>query len=231
VRHERTAGAVGQNNPVTTRSEPEPITHIDLKEFPVTNTTSNGQQRKSLASQIDRLDAILDGLSDGLNDAVAAAVQEAVGIAVREAVKAVLTEVLSNPAFLARIRAASPAREKKPGLSARVAAAAARLAPRVRESLARLKGGLGKCLEFAANRLERAKASAGGLIERFQALRRFRRPVLVALGVGTGASVLAYFSGPWAAAAAGWLSGFVTTLAVQAAAALRKLLGASSSSA
>jgi hypothetical protein len=60
---------------------------------------------------------------------------------------------------------------------------------------------------------------------------RFRRPVLVALGVGSAAGVLAYFSGPWAAAAAGWLSGFVTTLAVQAGMALRKLLGAPTSSA
>ena len=56
--------------------------------------------------------------------------------------------------------------------------------------------------------------------------RRFRRPVLVALGVGSAAGVLAYFSGPWAAAAAGWLSGFVTALAVQAGVALRKVLGA-----
>jgi hypothetical protein len=31
-------------------------------------TMSNGQVRKSLASQIDRLDTMLDGLADGLND-------------------------------------------------------------------------------------------------------------------------------------------------------------------
>jgi hypothetical protein len=31
-------------------------------------TMSNGQVRKSLASQIDRLDAMLDGLADGLSD-------------------------------------------------------------------------------------------------------------------------------------------------------------------
>jgi hypothetical protein len=193
----------------------------------VSNTTTNGQQRKSLASQIDRLDSILDGLGEGLNEAVATAVQEAVGIAVREALKAVLTEVLSNPVFLARIRSAvtPPAREKKPGLSARVAAAAARLAPVVREGLARLKGGLGKCAEFAAERLKRGKASAAGFVERFQALRRFKRPLLVALGVGTVAGAGAYFAGPYVAAAAGWLGGFVTTLAVQAGLAFRRLSG------
>ena len=59
----------------------------------------NGPTRKTLASQLDRLDSILDGLSEGLTDAVASAVREAVGLAVQEAVQAVLTELLTNPAL------------------------------------------------------------------------------------------------------------------------------------
>jgi hypothetical protein len=59
----------------------------------------NGPTRKTLASQIDRLDSILDGLSEGLHQAVAQAVREAVGLAVQEAVQAVLTELLTNPAL------------------------------------------------------------------------------------------------------------------------------------
>src|SRR5262249_53001993 len=61
-----------------------------------TTTTPNGQTRKSLAQQIDRLDAVLDGLSEALQGAVADAVKDAVGQAVQEAVRAVLTEVLTN---------------------------------------------------------------------------------------------------------------------------------------
>jgi hypothetical protein len=57
----------------------------------------NGPARKTLASQLDRLDSILDGLSEGLDQAVAQAVREAVGLAVQEAVQAVLTELLTNP--------------------------------------------------------------------------------------------------------------------------------------
>ena len=34
----------------------------------MTPTTTNGQVRKTLASQLDRLDSILDGLADALND-------------------------------------------------------------------------------------------------------------------------------------------------------------------
>jgi hypothetical protein len=52
----------------------------------------DGQQRKTLASQLDRLDGILDGLDRALTGAV----QEAVSMAVKEAVQAVLTEVLTN---------------------------------------------------------------------------------------------------------------------------------------
>ena len=55
-------------------------------------TTSNGQPRKTLASQLDRLDGILDGL----DAALAGAVQDAVEQAVKQAVQAVLTEVLTN---------------------------------------------------------------------------------------------------------------------------------------
>ncbi len=63
-------------------------------------TTSDGQPRKTLASQIDRLDSILDGL----DTALAGAVQEAVGLAVKEAVQAVLTEVLTNPTLQEQLR-------------------------------------------------------------------------------------------------------------------------------
>ena len=91
----------------------------------MTTTTTNGSVRKTLASQLDRLDSILDGLSDGLNEAVASAVEgaveravkQAVGEAVRETLQAVITEVVSNPDLVAAARtllapsnpAASPA--------------------------------------------------------------------------------------------------------------------------
>ena len=51
-------------------------------------TNIDGQQRKTLASQLDRLDGILDGLDSALTGAV----QEAVSMAVKQAVQAVLAE-------------------------------------------------------------------------------------------------------------------------------------------
>jgi hypothetical protein len=69
---------------------------------------TNGQSRKTLASQLDRLDSILDGLSEGLSNAVSSAVREAVGLAVQEAVQAVLTELLTNPALREQLQKAAP---------------------------------------------------------------------------------------------------------------------------
>jgi hypothetical protein len=75
----------------------------------MTNTMQrSGPARKTLASQLDRLDGILDGLSEGLSDAVALAVREAVGLAVQEAVRAVLTELLTNPALREQLQKAAP---------------------------------------------------------------------------------------------------------------------------
>src|SRR5262249_1064886 len=74
----------------------------------MTTTTMNGSVRRTLASQLDRLDSILDGLSDALHGAAASAaaraVKLAVGEAVRETLQAVIAEMVSNPDLLAAAR-------------------------------------------------------------------------------------------------------------------------------
>src|SRR5215471_14485383 len=66
----------------------------------MSTTTLNNGVRKTLASQLDRLDMILDGLAENLNEAVAMAatnsVKEIVNVAVQEAVRAALVEILTN---------------------------------------------------------------------------------------------------------------------------------------
>src|SRR6516162_10971257 len=71
-------------------------------------TNIDGQQRKTLASQLDRLDDILDGL----DSALAGAVQEAVSMAVKQAVQAVLSEVLTKRVLQEQLQRA--AKESSP---------------------------------------------------------------------------------------------------------------------
>jgi hypothetical protein len=70
-----------------------------------TKTNTNGQPRRQLADQIDRLettlermDGVLDAMSNGLNEAVQTAVETAVAIAVRQAIENVMTELIAHPA-------------------------------------------------------------------------------------------------------------------------------------
>jgi hypothetical protein len=78
---------------------------------------TNGQVRKSLAEQIDRLDGVIDALSVGLKEAVASAVQEAVA----EAVRLALTEALNCPSLAQALaaRAAGPQPAAEPATPAR----------------------------------------------------------------------------------------------------------------
>src|SRR6476619_824674 len=64
------------------------------------STTHMNGQRKTLATQLDRLDSILDGLAEALNEAVADAVRQSVAAAVGEAVQAAVKEVLTHPELL-----------------------------------------------------------------------------------------------------------------------------------
>src|SRR5262245_15029295 len=193
----------------------------------MTTTTTNGQVRRTLASQLDRLDSILDGLADALNGAVASAVESAVRQAVSQAVKetlqAVIAEALTNADLLAAARtllapgspAAGPADppERPRGLFRRACGA--------------VKSGLGVAVAacngagtYVAKQATAVKAAARS---GWRLLSRFRGRLLMACGVGVAAGALTYLAGPWLAVAASSAAGFVTTLAVQAASGLRKL--------
>src|SRR5947208_13409870 len=181
-------------------------------------TTTNGQVRKTLASQLDRLDSILDGLSDGLNEAVATAVQGAVELAVRQAVgqavketlQAVIAEALTNADLLAAARALLT-----PGTAADVPADP----PERPKSLFRracdgVKAGLAvaatACNGAGAYVVKQAAAVKAATFSGWLLFRRFRGRLLTACGVGVAAGALTYLAGPWLAVAASSAAGFVT---------------------
>ena len=189
-------------------------------------TTTNGQERKTLASQIDRLHSILDGLSDNLNEAVATAVQgavelavrQSVGQAVKEAVQAVLVEVLTNADLLATVRAVFPAApvnnptdppERPKGL--------------FRRAWDKVKAGLavaGTACAAVAGQAAGVKAVARA---GWQLARKFKGRVLAACGVALAAGAATLLAAPWLGVAAASVVGFCGTLAVKARNALRGL--------
>jgi hypothetical protein len=127
----------------------------------------NGPARKTLASQLDRLDSILNGLSEGLDQAVAQAVREAVGLAVQEAVQAVLTELLTNPLLREQLQgpaAAQPAAPDGPaskngGGKGRLAALCGGVRDRLRQAAQAARWAWG----LAGDRVRAAlRAAAGG---------------------------------------------------------------------
>ena len=179
----------------------------------------NGTTRKTLASQLDRLDSILDGLSEGLDQAVAQAVREAVGLAVREAVQAVLAELLTNPALREQLRGPAAAESAPPddpanrsgGGKSRLAALCGRVGDKLR-SACRVGAGW-----------VRHAAQAASLAWRL-ADDRVRAALLAAAGAAAAAA--AYLARTSLAAAARRLCGAAKALAGRAWGALRRALPA-----
>jgi hypothetical protein len=179
----------------------------------------NGPTRKTLASQLDRLDGILDGLSEGLDQAVAQAVREAVGLAVQEAVQAVLTELLTNPALREQLQGPAAAQPTAPddpanrsgGSKGRLAALCGRVGDKLR-SACRVGAGWLRQAERAASLAWRL---AGG---------RVRAALLAAAAVAAVAA--ARLARTALGAAARRLCGAAKSLASRAWGALRRALPA-----
>jgi hypothetical protein len=204
----------------------------------MTTMSTNGRgERKSLAGQLDRLDRILDGFADGLNEAVAQAVKETVAAAVEAAVREVLTS--------AELRRRQHAEEAaRPGLLRRAVATLGRglvsaaqgcwawvttLVERGRDQATEAVAALRQGRQAMAGRARRGMTAfarrvwLSGLVAA-SLVRRFRRPLLVALASGLLLGVGCYLAGPAVASAVSGLAGFVASLAAGTLARLRRVL-------
>jgi hypothetical protein len=192
----------------------------------MTTSSANGRaQRKSLAEQIDRLDAILDGLADGLNEAVATAVKEGVS----RAVEAALQELLASHELQRLLRAEQASRAGKDGSAIRVLGRGLlRVAQGCWNRIARIAAG---CREKAAKALAAVAEERRAVVARVRTglrafgrrlwlgavmtaapVRHFGKPLLVALVVGTALGLGCYLAGPAVASAVSGLAGFAGSL-------------------
>src|SRR5262245_1569187 len=191
-------------------------------------TTTNSHTRKTLASQIDRLDSLLDGLSEGLNQTVADSVQgavelavrQAVGQAVKEAVQAVITEVLTNADLLATLRTILPV---PPPPDAPMTDPPQRPKGFFRRACDGIKVGLAAAGTACAAVVGRVAGVKAVVRAGWSLVKKFKGRVLAACGVGVAAGAVTLWAAPWLGVAAASVTGFCTTLAVQARNALRSL--------
>jgi len=200
---------------------------------------SNGRvSRKTLSTQIDRLDGILDGLSEALSESVAMAVKEAVSSVVREAVEAAVKEVLSSPDLLkvALAHHTQPAAQTQPAtlkvkgrtLWEALGATWTWLREKATEKAGEVKKSLGVawtwCLEklgqgcnwmnsrwngFAAGCL----SLGSNLVAMGQGLWQFRQTCSIALSVGLISGVASYLAGPMICAILCGMGGAALSLA------------------
>jgi hypothetical protein len=210
----------------------------------VTTTNTNGRvPRKTLASQIDRLDTILDDLATGLNEAVTTAMAEAVrgvvGEAVTQAVQAAAREILTNAELLNSLNpkpVATPAPQNVASKLWHGLISAARscwhqasaLVSQGRSKFSRSLTQLaGDARELTRN-VKRGMTSFGrrvflGGVVLLAMISRFRKPLVVALGVGVSLGLGCYLAGPLVSALTSGLAGFVGSLVACALNRLRQL--------
>jgi hypothetical protein len=180
------------------------------------NTSSHGQQKKTLAAQLDRLDTIIDALDEALPGAVADAVQQAVSAAVKQAAEAVLREVLGNPGLLRalnpqptppaeRARKPSPAGRVWSWLCGKVVNAGAWLSEKGKQAVR----GACSLARTACAGVRRAAAGIWGLAGWAR-----RHPVKLAVAtlVGLAVGVAGYLGGPAVSSGMLGLAGALSSL-------------------
>jgi hypothetical protein len=206
-----------------------------------TSTNNNRPQRQTLASQIDRLETILAGLTESLGQTVAEAVQEAVGKAVELAVK----EVLTNPELLQALQAQTkpsmqPAKEGSLTQTwQKTCEKASSAGMALRQKAGSVWSWLGGVCAWIGGGLNTAwtvicagcKKVASGCVAFCQMvpallliLWTYRKPLLVALGVGMVIGVGTYWAGPFVASFFSGLAGFVGALVFNLLRRLRQVM-------
>ena len=192
------------------------------------NPTANGRMpRKNLSDQLDRLDRILDGLDGALAGAITEAVKDAVSTSVAEAVRVTLIEIVTNPDVIALLRGGSLAafqasKEASPKVATRVT-----VVDRIRQGVsAAWKWSLRKLKAIGlaiATRARSIRAGVVGTVRSVNMVWRLKRPLLIALGVGSVMGAVAYASSPWMAAILSGIAATGATLGAQLALWTRRL--------
>jgi hypothetical protein len=199
----------------------------------MTNTTSingnatHGQQKKTLAAQLDRLDILIDALDKVLPEVIAEAVQQAIGTAVQQAIEALMRELLTRPELLLALapqpiqnptpadtaettHKPSPIRRAWSWVSAKVTGAASWVCNKIRQTISCVCSVAGAACRKLKPIGALALLAVGGLVGW---LRRHPGTVALASLVGLLVGTAGYLAGPLICSAALGLAGSVASLA------------------
>ena len=186
-----------------------------------TACTNGKPQRKQLADQLDRLDAIIDALAEGLNGAVADACREGTRLAVKDAI----VEILTNPELRAMLvpHAAAPAAKtadappepKKPGLWSRLKTKVAAAKNAAVTFAVKVKTAVAAKVAAVTATVAALGAAAGETLP-------VRRALTVALGVGLLVALACYQMPEAASASVAGIGAAATTVFAQAGAWFRR---------
>ena len=211
----------------------------------MTATTSlNGQPRKQLSDQLDRMDGILDVLEEGLTGAVSEAMKAGTRVAVKEA----LVEILTHPEFLTAIRgvlpipagtavpvaetegvAESASGPGRPSLWSRLKAKLATARAATTAVCSRIKGRLiatGNAIRTGLAQTGRSLLGRVGMVKQqivqmatvigvTRVVHNVKRMALLAIGIGTATGVMSLLAPHALAAMASGATAVLTMLAVQ----------------
>lgn len=194
--------------------------------------TMNGKpQRKQLADQLDRLDAIIDVLSEGLNGAVAIAAREGTRLAVKDAI----IEIMTNPelrALLAPVQeltsvpaaptvASAPASPAPaiPSLWTRMKAKAAAIWVAVIRTAMKAKTAVSDTCTAVADTCQAARETVASIGE----VLPVKRVLWTAVGFGLAVGLVCLLMPQTAAAAVSAVSVAVNAIAVQAGNRLKRM--------
>jgi hypothetical protein len=171
----------------------------------MSSTNTNGHvARKTLASQLDRLDSIIDALANGLNETVADVVKQAVTVAVSQTVEAVLRKVLSRPELLRQL--AGPAApvatvvEPKPTQPSLLKKALSWVGSKIGNASRWVGTKVSNGWTAICDKIRRLPVAFHGLGEKMgEGIHRvweLRRPVLISLLIGLLVGGIGFMAGP-----------------------------------
>jgi hypothetical protein len=211
------------------------------------NNGSSNAQRKTLATQLDRLDVILDGLSDALSGSVETAVRDVVGQVVKETVEATIREVLGHQDLLrATLAIHSPVPEPQPvpaplpkrrTLKDLIKSAGGWMCEKATQAAVSVKNGVKRAWNWGIDKIRNGAKAAlrscvnlpSSVISVGSALWTFRKTTSIALAVGLLAGLGSYFAGPVIASVASGVSGAALTVSAMVLVPLWRLMSGNTS--